>query len=473
LAAALTAVAAPALAQDAPEEREGPRARSAAQADAARFLAPPPGIQESFQPDYTRADLAVFVEILGLDDDQQVVLDMLFGDYETAFEQAVAAARSRRFEPPPSPQIEKRRRTQEETQDEIDRLLEEARQKALATEDIEARRAIMREVQARVAELQQKLADLIDPAEAAALGSDAVTAMIATVESWEPEKAALRETFTADVRGMLREEQAGRWPQLERTLRRRKTISRGVLGGESIDLLDLVDGMARGQPDGGAAVRTAAAPVLAAYEVRLDEALVARDQEIVASRRDQLDATARGDWEKALDLTRRQIVLHARVRDVNEEHLRALASALPPADGAGLKAAFDLQAFPRIYRPTRAARMLEAARGLRDLDDATRQTIGGLQAAFAEEVASVNEQLREATRAHEPMERQQRFERQAARFADLPEEDDPGEDPIRALDETRRQLEERFVQRLEAMLTPEQFASLPGSGRRATAPPRQ
>jgi hypothetical protein len=468
----LAAIAVPARAQDALEEREAARERVAAQADAARFLAPPPGIQESFQPDYTRADLAIFVEILGLDDDQQVVLDMLFSDYETAFEQAVAAARSRRFEPPPSPQIEKRRRAQEQMQDEIDRLLEEARQRALATEDIEARRAIMHEVQARVAELQQELADLIDPAEAAASGSDAITAMIATVESWEPEKAALREAFTADVRGMLREEQTGRWPQLERTLRRTKTITRGVLSGESIDLFDLVDGMARGQPDGGAAMRTATAPVLAAYEVRLDEALVARDQEIVASRRDQLDATARGNWEKALDLTRRQIVLHARVRDVNEEHLRALASALPPADGAGLRAAFDLQAFPRIYRPTRAARMLEAARGLRDVDEATRQAIAGLQASFAQEIAPINEQLREATRAHEPMERQQRFERQAARFSDLLEEDDPSEDPIRALDETRRKLEEQFVQKLEAMLTPAQFASLPGSGRRHTAAPR-
>jgi hypothetical protein len=276
------------------------------------------------------------------------------------------------------------------------------------------------------------------------------------LEEWVQRKAQLKDQFFAGVQALLREEQRARWPAFERKLRRDKTMARGQLSGESIDLFRILRSI-----DLPEEVEQKITPSLEAYDLRLDTALKARNDYLDESEQALSEAMRSGDQQSMLAVVDQRIAMSRAVRDVNLEFVDAIAAALPEEWRKPFLDEVNTMAFGRVYRANRGERMFEAALELEDLTEETREAIRELQATFLAELAVRNQQLRQTIIAHEPDDIRRRFQRRAPQA--------PGagvarsEDPIQAAYDARREFVDQYITQLEGMLTEEQVRELPGA----------
>jgi hypothetical protein len=112
------------------------------------------GTQGSFRPDFLRRDLVGLI-----DEDQKLVVETLFSDYETAFDKGMEEVRGRigQVRPAPVELSEEQRQAQQELRDGIRALLAEAREKAGNAATAEERRQIMEEYQQQVREMREQM----------------------------------------------------------------------------------------------------------------------------------------------------------------------------------------------------------------------------------------------------------------------------------------------------------------------------
>ncbi|MDY7108043.1 MAG: hypothetical protein SYC29_05350 [Planctomycetota bacterium] len=417
----------------------------------------------ALRPDFLRRDLGEMVTALKLDEEQQLLVETMFADYEAAFDEGVAKIRARMAElrPTPEPPNEAQREARRELRDKVRDVLAEARERARDAASEEERRQIMQEYQERIRELREKMIDLApqrrDPAEDEQLAAE----IDRELEAWVHQKKQLKDEFFAGVQAVLHEEQRALWPAFERKLRREKTISRGQLSGESIDLFRILRAI-----DLPEEVRQQIAPSLGAYDVALDEKLRARNDYTSQSEQTLSEALRSGDQQSALAVVNRRIGMSQAVRDVNLEYAEAIASSLPEEWREVFMNEFNLMAFGRVYRATRGERMFEAAMELEDLDEETREAIQELQQTFLADLAARNEQLRQTIIGHEPSTVRRRFERRAPQAPDAVGA--RTEDPVQAAYAARREAVDQYIAQLEGMLTDEQLRELPstrGTGR--------
>jgi hypothetical protein len=431
-----------------------------------RDIRPPSSIQRAFQPDYQQRDLVVMAEVLTLREDQAAVIQTLFDDYVSAFRLGARDARKRLQAVRPGDDDAERtaREVQAKLREEYDKLRQAARARAAQAPDAAARRAIMeeyqRDIQARVREYQDESRGLglvgDGPEQEAMLEEMRVVA-----QAWRADARGLASAFESDVRTLLDEPQLELWPRLERRLRREKTVTRGRLAGESVDVFKLVRGL---ELDAGA--RAALASTLEPFAISLDEALVARNDYLEAHDDELYAAVRNGDASRAAAIAVRQVGLHQRVRDVNLDLVAALDAALPDETAARLREAFDQAGFPTVYRPTRAARALQAATRLGDLDEDQRAALAQLEREYLDRLRQHNEGLRQTILGHEP-------DAQRSQLEGLARGRDAGadvHDPVQDAFAARRELGQMFVDELGSVLSDEQLARIPGAVVRGAEP---
>lgn len=139
------------------------------------------GIAEAMQPDYYKRDVVLVSQGLKLDEAQRVILNTLYEDYQTAFDEGVARMKQR-----------------------FDDMREE-----LQVGD-----------KARILKL-----------------------VFAPFREWAGEKQQLGAQFLANVEVVLTEDQLQQWPAVQRRLYRERNLHKGRLSGESLNLLDVVRDM--------------------------------------------------------------------------------------------------------------------------------------------------------------------------------------------------------------------------------------
>jgi hypothetical protein len=289
--------------------------------------------------------------------------------------------------------------------------------------------------------------------------------MIEKLEAWRAQRAKLREQLVSGVKAQLRDDQATRWPTFERKLDREKTLTRGRLSGESTDLLKVVDRLELDD-----VTLAGAKEILGNYELRLAEALKARNDYFAQSEPRLMRAVQELDVKTGLDIARKQVQYRIRLRDVNEEYRPLIAAALPAEVAAKFNEEALRDSFERVFRPTRADEVLEYVRSL-DLPSEIVQQIDAIEQAYRQELKTMNEKLVSITKKEEPQEQI----REAERFAGFisgnfqPRRgggNDAG-DPVRDGFRDRRDMAEKYIERLATVLTPEQAANMPKRERRA------
>jgi len=200
----------------------------------------------------------------------------------------------------------------------------------------------------------------------------------------------LEKTLLADFRVLLTEDQDALWPKFERTRRREKTIDKGTLSGESVDLVVIVDDLKLSDES-----RKGLADSLEQYESDLDRVLAERNK-VTSEQDDLMPKPGRGggisiDFTAIEEATKKIQEAGSKVRDVNQRYARNIEGLLPEAELARFQAAVKRQSFPQVYRPSRAAKALEAAEKLADLDARQKESVVALREQYERDLATTNE----------------------------------------------------------------------------------
>jgi hypothetical protein len=425
-------------------------------------------VREVLEADFQRRDIPIFVKQLNLTEDQGVVLEQLFVDYESTFQPEAEAIMTsmaemgrnlmRSFTSP------ERQQQMRDTMDKIRKEIEEA-EAANGPMDEETRRSFFRERMQKVTEqfANEAQASGLDAEVKAAMGE-----MLTKLEAWQGRKTKLRDSFVEGLKVVLDDDQISQWPAFDRFLNREKTLPRGRISGENVNLFFVVDEL-RLPPDQFAKVE----PFFNDYETRLDNALKARNSYIEESLPRLFKSMQDGDSEAAGRIFKRQSELRVAVRDVNDEFRGNMVTALGEGEwSTQLNKAVLAAGWDRIYRPTGTERMFEEAMKLEGLDPAVLQSVAELYGAYKGEIAPINERLKNLAKTEEPA----RIVTDGQRFVSMMSMGVSGmargmaagggenaEDPTRKVFDDRGQVGERYQERLKALLTPEQFEKLPRS----------
>ena len=421
-------------------------------------------LREQFQPYVLKRDVPLMRDQLSLDDGQVTVVETLVGDYETQFSEASDKAQQaqrdgmqRMFE---SFMGGNSRERFQQSFEKIQADLEQMAVEAGGELPPETRRQYFREQMQKMGEEMAK--------EREASGAAAETRRIAgeiaqAAEKWRREKADMDAKVLESVKTTLREPQAARWAAFDRFLRREKTLARGRLSGESVNLFAVVDeaGISK---DSLAKLGT----LLDEYEERLDAALKRRNEYLAQNESKALKAITEGDAKAMEQLADRMIDLRNGVRNVNEESRAAIVAALEAEEGRKVEKAALEAAYGRVYRATRTDRAFRTALELPDLSPDARKAIEDLQALYATEIEAMNQRIAQTIRKSEP----EQLKSEAVRATTMLTGgggvffDRPQNDATDALFEKRGETGDGYVKRLAALLTPEQAEKLPkGSGR--------
>jgi hypothetical protein len=145
---------------------------------------------------------------------------------------------------------------------------------------------------------------------------------------------------------------------------------------------------------------------------------------------------------------------------VNDNYAELVAATLgeeAPA-AAELTEAFRLRGYGRVFRETRAQRAFDAALELEGLEQDIIDSINALYAGYLAELRAMNEQLLALVRREEPKQRTARMEWMAARRAG--QDVERAADPLREAFDRRDEMDDRYLEQLQALLTPEQYEEL-------------
>jgi len=276
------------------------------------------------------------------------------------------------------------------------------------------------------------------------------------VEEFRRAKSRLRETFVANAQGTLAVDQLPRWPALERALTRDRSLPKGQLSGESVDLVKLVDAQKLSETE-----MQQLATVIEAYELELDSALRQRDAYLTDTDK-KIDAfIAAHKPDQAIDIAERAAALRVAVRSANHRHAEQLASAMPAEQGVEFRAATQMAFYPSIPKQTRGQKLFASALKLEGLSPETVAAIDALESSYENELASLHQQLRAAIDREEPLQRKRSLENLKRSMNNEPMVEPNHEDPIQTLGGRRLALDDRYREQVTGLLTPEQVAVLP------------
>jgi hypothetical protein len=411
-------------------------------------------------PEYLRRDVPRFVSLLELDEGQTTILEALLLEYEAAFNHGGEVVRAAMEEARPgSPEQEAERRALREDFGQVRREMRALRE--ATPEGQEPDEAQMAEVRERMTAFRERATALRPTPEQI---QDSRDMMRPALEKWQSDREALLADFVLNAQALLNDDQIELWPPFERTLRRDKALPRGRLSGERVNMFSVVRDLEFDDE-----INTALEQVLQEYAVAIDDALVKRDKQLETGREALMDALMAQDMERALALAQRDAAARVAVRDVNERYAQTLQETLAQNNGDAptqrFRQAWLIEAYPRIYRPRLLDRTFAAAAELEGIDQEAGAAIAALQLGYSDDVAVRNERIMKLTRQEEPARTNRWIERRGPRGPNAeggPQaERSQREDPVGQLYDARRQMEEEYRQRIEALLTPEQVEMLP------------
>lgn len=359
------------------------------------------GLAELARHDYLHRDLVLFSQGLGLDDAQRMILDSLFDDYRQKFD------------------------------------------------------AGWEKTQGSLANIREEVADLEK--------AKVLEVVMAPFEQWRHEKVRLKEDFESDVRTILSPQQRERWPQFTQQLTRAKTLHKGRLTGESLNLIQVVRDLRMSDRE-----MLEMETMLDQYGQELHDALTARNSFLDHEESNFITSLRAHGAPPQSDISR-EMNTRIAVRNVNLRYIDIIAEQLPGAHADQFRARALEVANPRVFRTPPAMRTLSHALEIEDLDDRTRSDVQELHDLFAAELELTNSRIHNMMLDFEPKQHRNRAELMASRTDGRTVE--RLEDPTRDLFTERNARSRHYLEQLRGLLTPEQYASLPGTptGSRVTA----
>ncbi len=273
--------------------------------------------------------------------------------------------------------------------------------------------------------------------------------MPAITEKYATRRAALEKQFFDDLKGLLTEQQAPKFPGVERHRRRETGLRGGPMGGRIPDLVDLLGTLkieASNGPLGEA---------ISQYETGVDRLLVeherlSKDQEgELRKRMKEFDPEG---IEKAQKPLREN---ESATRELTRQSAKKVADLLPADRKGEFEAAYRRREFPRVYKDPYLIKALDSALGFSDLDAAQKQGLRDLKAQYQREASPLNEAWAKAIDADQGGGVMRVVVREGGMA--VPDGDKPIDDARKA----RTNLDDTFEKRMNGLLRDDQRSRLP------------
>lgn len=262
------------------------------------------------------------------------------------------------------------------------------------------------------------------------------------IRNFTAKNEGLEKTFLSDLKALLDDGQAARWPDVERAHRRQTALRIWGRPAERLNLFEIVEGLHLDTSE----ANSVAAP-LRGYELDLDRELIARSTFI----RDSFEAFLVINNDKAAALYHELDKFSLKVVEVNMRHVDRIKASLSEGRQPEFELAVKRMMYPAVFKQTYAHRMLLAAEQLPDLAASQRETIKGIRETFEREMSAING-------------------RWVTALVEQDQKVGPPRDPFTFLDdseaviearEQRKAIEKRAVETVRAMLSADQQERLP------------
>lgn len=218
------------------------------------------------------------------------------------------------------------------------------------------------------------------------------------MQTYQEGAAAMQKRYFEDLQALLTPAQTEKWPKVERLHRRLRSLPAGMLSGETVDLVSIVEGLELPTPlpdDLGA--------IIERYEADLDRELTERDR----LREERMNAMRGGGGGFNFDLEKIRADMAEmrkaglKVCEVNKRFARLIEGTLPADKQPAFAERVKKDSFPRVYRDTHTAKCLAAAAKFDDLAGDQASTIAELRESYERNVGSINERWAQAIEASE------------------------------------------------------------------------
>ena len=291
------------------------------------------------------------------------------------------------------------------------------------------------------------------------------------LEAFAKESEAKQRELVENIKGLLEKTQLEQWPVWERANRRAKSMNRGMLAGERADLIQIVDRLKFATQ-----TMTVLTPALDAYAMELDRAIVAREeaQKTAAEEgRSMRDAFSKNGgagmdmtemMKKGDELMKKSREASIPVRDVNRKYARQIEATLTginAADAERFAREFRRSSFPDVYRERYTDKALAAAAAIEGLDKAQQEGIAALQEQYARDKAPLEKAAEDA---------ENNFSLAGMVGGGGMMRMMNGDEATQAARKARRELDSATLDKLKAILTPDQVAKLPDRAAETTEP---
>ena len=440
-------------------------------------------MQVMTRPDYMVSDLQIIADVIRVNDDQEPIVSLIFEDYDSAFTEAIELLYmslgdidSSRPEP-----TEEMRAQQEVMREQMRGLRDSSRE--IRREMSQRRREIETEggeVEGddRMAQLQIEMEDARDQMRQ---GIDGFRAQRAEFESTDEmkelsalglsvlrtfmaDKLALRIGLEEELQAVLTEEQITRLPKLVRVLRRDKQLRHGRISGESVNLFDVLRDM---RPEFDPETEGMIDEMLLSYDVDLDVALLSRQLNDESTMLRLYEMMESRTYDKALKILERRHTLHQGVRDVNDQYIEVMAGLLPYEVAMEFRKSALESGYPDVFRRSRVTRAIDRAREIEGISPEMLEAINSIEIAYDGASQPLLERMLVAIRENERPRELEYIERRVNNDWSWGRRGEDEDDPVRMIQVERREVDEVYMDRLEALLGEEQFEAIAGRGGRS------
>lgn len=267
---------------------------------------------------------------------------------------------------------------------------------------------------------------------------------------------SLEKGLFADLKALLTPEQESKWPKVERARRRETTLRVGIGSGETVDLINVVEGL-KLSPE----VMKPLTEPLDDYEIDLDRALVSKQATMNQTPSFEPGKPISPDeWKERMAKAREEGL---KVRDINQRHARLIEAQLPEDKRAEFQKAVRQATYPQVYRPSVVTKKLDAALGLSDLEPQQREALQTLRTNYQRDSGPINDRWASAI---EDADRSGKNSGGAMAIAgggmmSISFGDDNEKSPTADARKARRELDDRTKEKMGSILTKDQQAKLP------------
>lgn len=257
----------------------------------------------------------------------------------------------------------------------------------------------------------------------------------------------LDDTFTTDLRAILSGNQLAQFDEFARAKRRESTRHTSMLSGEGADPIDILLSL-KIDPDKLPDFATASAE----YAESLDRQIIARSSIWKTGYEAYLGGD---DWKRIRDDYPKLYVVSKQIRDLNRRFARQIGEMLGEEDRTKFEDEFKKRSYPQIYKESVITKRLKAARNVEGLSDSQKDQLTTLEHSYEREAETTNARWRSWLDRVQDL-----IVSSANRSWNSTEAQE-----VRDVVEERVKLDKKYLDRIDAVLTPDQVNGLPATSR--------